>query len=141
MRRATLRRLVLALAVADGLVLLFAFVVLFALPRPGIDVKKAKAHTASVSIAQACESYREAPANTKQEYPTTFEELLHPPRGGPAYLKNGERDLIDPWGNRFQMERKRTPDGRAYVLISTAAPDGMPVSNFGLGKKAFPSFE
>jgi hypothetical protein len=84
------------------------------------------------------EKYRNHPANTKHEYPGTLSDLHQPPWGGPSFLEYGPDDLKDPWGNSFQMEHRKRADGTDYVLIWTTAPNGMRISNFGIGHSAIP---
>jgi hypothetical protein len=100
----------------------------------GDDTKTAKAQLGCKWLAQAIEAYRTAEANTRHEPPTTLHDLVHPPFGGSTFLKNGADDLRDPWGNEFQMERRQHADGEEYILVYTTAPDGTPVSQYGVGK-------
>src|SRR5262245_44548081 len=60
------------------------------------DARKGKAQLACQGIASACEAYKSNPANTLAEEPTQPGDLLNPPFGGSAFLKNGQSDLIDP---------------------------------------------
>jgi hypothetical protein len=91
------------------------------------------------ALEQAAEAYHIHTENTKKEYPHSFDDLLQPPWGGPSLLKNGRDDLLDPWGNPFQMEVRTKSDGETrYILITTVAPDGTPISQYGIGKKSEP---
>jgi hypothetical protein len=48
---------------------------------------------------------------------------------------------MTPWGQQFTLEPKQKSDGSMYMLVFTTAPDGTPVSNFGIGpQKANPTF-
>jgi hypothetical protein len=109
--------------------------------RPYHDVNKSRAHLQCLNLSQACEAYHQHPKNAKHEYPRTPTDLHQPPWGGPSFLKNGTADLLDPWGKEYQFEiRKKDVDGTEYLLVKTTAPDGMPISNFGFGQKAEPTF-
>jgi hypothetical protein len=103
-----------------------------------LDVREVKAHIACQSLYAMAQAYRDHSANTKHEYPRTLSDLHQPPWGGPSFLKLGPDDLQDPWGKPYQMELRKTADGRDYVLIWTTTPDGMRVSNFGIGPIATP---
>lgn len=49
----------------------------------------------------ACEAYHETPKSGKK-YPAKLADLHTPPFSGGSFLRNGEDDLIDPWGNPFK---------------------------------------
>jgi hypothetical protein len=66
--------------------------------------------------------------NHEVELPRSLQELISPPFGAPSFLSNGPADLIDPWGNPYQFERR----GDTWIVF-TRDPDGMPVSQFGIG--------
>jgi hypothetical protein len=91
-------------------------------------------------MATAVEVYTQCEANKKHELPGSLNDLVSPPFGGPSFLRDGERELIDIWGKPFQAERRRSADGAEYILIWTSTPDGTLISQFGIGtKEAFPS--
>src|SRR4051812_18609436 len=52
------------------------------------------------SIRAACEAYYVKHA----AYPTKLLDLVKPPGGGPSYLKEGAKDLLDPWGKEYKYE-------------------------------------
>lgn len=106
----------------------------------GIDGNMSRAQLSCQSIAQAAEAYREHPENRTRQLPGSLRDLITPPFGGGTFLRNNEADLLDSWGNLYQMDRRKTADGREYLLIWTTAPDGMRISQFGFGKKADPRF-
>ena len=123
---------------AGGLALLVGCSVWVALTTPsGVDVRS-RSQLGCKSLETAIEAYTQHEANTKHEFPTTLNDLVHPPFGGPSFLRNGETDLRDQWGKPYQMERARWPDGEEYILVTTTAPDGTPISQFGIGKNSRP---
>jgi hypothetical protein len=91
------------------------------------------------SLATKVEAYVMCEANKKHEFPSRPNDLVKPPFSGTSFLHDGERELIDLWGKPFQFERRRSADGTEYILIWTTAPDGTPISQFGIGEReAFP---
>jgi hypothetical protein len=97
--------------------------------------KEEKARSQCASILLACEAFATNPAS-KTGYPTILLELVKPPFGGASYLKNGEKDLLDPWGKTVQYAVAKDEKGRlrAYVwterkvdgkakVIGTKAPE------------------
>jgi hypothetical protein len=134
MPRSSSTRVVGCLIVGVLLLLGFAFVTAFT-TSPGIDGKKSKAQLGCTGIAQAVEAYMSNPDNTKHEPPRTLNDLVQPPFGGPSFVRNGAQDLLDPWGNPYQMQLRKRSDGSQFILISTFAPDGTPISQCGIGPK------
>ena len=65
----------------------------------------------------ACEAYQTSPQNEKGKPPTILLELVKPPFGGVSFLRNGEKDLLDPWGKTLQYAVAKDEKGelRAYV--------------------------
>jgi general secretion pathway protein G len=122
---------------AIALVLLVAWVVFVEISAPmrGYDAKQAKAQLGCQGLAIAIETYTEHKANTKHVLPRTLHELVNPPFGGPSFLRNGEADLLDPWGKPYEMELIKRSDGSECILVSTTTPDGTPISQFGIGRK------
>lgn len=108
----------------------------FAPPRS--ETQKSKAQLYCTSIAFAIEAYTNHPDNKQHEQPTALRELLQPPFGGPSFLRNGEAELLDPWGKPYEMERVRKADGTEIILVKTTAPDGTPISQFGIAGNAQP---
>lgn len=106
--------------------------------------KKEQAHRQCVTITKGITTYQINPANPgvtdAEKLPDKLTDLLHPFGGNTPLLEGGERDLIDPWGKRFQMERRQRDDGTEWVLIKTTAPDGTPITQFGIGPNAEPRF-
>ena len=104
----------------------------------GSSSKVTKAHLGCQNLAQVSEAYREHEGNGKREFPRDLSDLHRPPWGGPSLLRHGEEELVDPWGNRYQIEQRRFSDGTEFILVRTTAPDGVPISQFGIGKNAEP---
>ena len=102
------------------------------------DARKSKAQLACKGLAEACEAYKNNPANTTGEYPTGPGELLQPGFGGTTYLKNGAADLKDPWGKDYSFTRREQGDGSTIMLVTTSANDGTPISQFGIGPASQP---
>jgi hypothetical protein len=97
-----------------------------------------------VAIAQACEAYKLNPQNNG-EYPQNLMDLVASGAGG-SQLKNGQNDLYTPWGNnqQFNYEIRQSSNDQSgstgYPFVYCTAPDGTPISNFGIGQqKAFPT--
>jgi len=131
------RRLLLRIC-GVGLLLLVAGIVLAILTTRPIGDKKYSAQLGCKSLKAAIEAYIDCPANVKHEFPTKLNDLVEPPFGGPPFLRNGSADLVDPWGKPYQMERARRPDGGEYIHVTMTAPDGTPISQFGIGANAQP---
>jgi hypothetical protein len=139
MKRTTLQSIVSVLALMVALCLVFAAVIGgFFSYDGGDDTKTSKAQLGCMSIAVAIEAYIDNEANKTHEPPTALRDLVEPPFGGPSFLRNGEADLIDPWGKPYEMERVRRSDGTEYILVKTTAPDGTPISQHGIGPNARP---
>ena len=85
------------------------------------DEKQAtiKAKLQCTSILQACEAYTVNPQNKTEAPPKVLVELVKPPFGGPSFLRNGEKDLVDPWGKMIQYAVAKDETGRlrAYAWI------------------------
>ena len=75
------------------------------------DARKAKAQLACQGLSQSIDLYIKNPANTNSEPPTQLSDLLNPPFGGTGYLKNGQQDLVDPWGQQYQIQPSQGADG------------------------------
>lgn len=104
-------------------------------------IAEAKRNTALLgckSISIAVDAYRLSPSNPDGSLPSAPTDLVNPPFGGPSFLRNGQKDLLDPWGNPYQFKLQTRKDGVEVVLISTTAPDGTPISQHGIGEKATP---
>jgi general secretion pathway protein G len=96
------------------------------------DARKARAQLQCKSLAQAIDTYYLNPQSGNQ-YPENLQQLLQPPFGGTSLLKNGQEDLIDPWGQQYQVQFIQGQDGAQQPLVYTTAKDGTPISQHGAG--------
>ncbi len=96
------------------------------------DAKKSKAQLQAKTIATALESYYTNPSSGNM-YPESLQELITPSFGGTAFLRNGQEDLLDPWGQVFQIQATQGGDGSTTPIVFTRAPDGVAISQFGVG--------
>jgi general secretion pathway protein G len=125
--------------VVVAILVILAGVAVVAVPKYIEDARKSKAMLACKSLEQACEAYHISPQNPDGSWPQAG-DLLHP-FGGSAtsFLKNGDQDLKDPWGNPYQIEVRTKGDGvTQYVLVHTQAKDGTQISQYGIGQQATP---
>lgn len=53
----------------------------------------------------------------KRKYPKTFDDLIN---GADPYLKGGDSEQIDPWGNKYELRIMK----RGVSFVS-AGPDGL----------------
>src|SRR4051812_33978765 len=94
------------------------------------DARKSRAQLQCKSLAQTIEAYQANPQSGNQ-YPENLQQLLQPPFGGTSFLKNGQDDLIDPWGQPYQVQFVQGADGSQQPLAHTTAKDGTPISQYG----------
>lgn len=103
------------------------------------DARKAKAQMGCKGIEQACQLYKDNAANPTNDYPQSLQDLLAPSFGGTGYLKNGQADMLDPWGQQYQIQfiaSPSDPTGTSLMpLVHTTAPDGTPISQYGIGQQ------
>jgi general secretion pathway protein G len=136
-RRSSARRrsafTLLEVLVVVAILVILATVATVATTRYIEDAKKTKAQLGCKAIADACENYKNNPANTMSQPPQSLQELLTPTFGGTAFLKNGKDDLMDPWGHEYQMQTITQNDGSQIMLVSTTASDGVKISQYGIG--------
>ena len=102
------------------------------------DAKKSKAQLGCKSLANVIDAYISHEANTKHDPPAALRDLVHPPFGGSSFLRDGDKDLLDPWGKPYEMERFRRSDGSDNILVKTTALDSTPITQFGIGPSARP---
>jgi general secretion pathway protein G len=96
------------------------------------DSRKTKAQLQAKSLVTAIEAYTMHPANQFGEQPRDWSLLLNPGIGG-SFLKNGQEDIIDPWGGTFQIGYIQDSDGVNFVpIVYTRSKDGTMISNFGM---------
>jgi hypothetical protein len=100
------------------------------------DAKKDQAIRGCKGLASACEAWATHPAN-EGRLPQGLIELVTPGFGS-SFLKNGVEPLVDPWGQRYRMRVVKDATGNEFTLITTTAPDGTPISQFGIGEAATP---
>jgi general secretion pathway protein G len=141
-RRSSARRsafTLLEVLVVVAILVILATVATIATTRYIEDAKKAKAQLGCQSLATAIEAYQQSAQNpglTDQErLPTDPSQLYNVPFGGTSYLRNGQADTIDPWGHPYSFQPHNRQDGTTYILVMTTAPDGTPISQFGIGQQ------
>lgn len=127
----------LEVLVVVAILVILATVATVATTRYIEDAKKSKAQLGCTSIAQAIEAYMQSPQNPgltdQQKMPSGAGDLVQPQFGGPSFLRNGISDTLDPWGNQYQFQQQQRNDGTTYIYVHTTAPDGTPISQFGIG--------
>jgi general secretion pathway protein G len=125
----------LEVLVVVAILVILATVATVATTRYIEDAKKAKAQLGCKGIAQAIEAYKTNPANTQNIEPPDLQELITPQQfGGTSFLKNGQEDLIDPWGQQYSMQPYPQGDGTTILIVFTRSKtDGVPISQFGIG--------
>jgi general secretion pathway protein G len=96
------------------------------------DARKSRAQLQCKSLVTAIEAYYSNPQSGNQ-YPENLQQLLVPPFGGTSFLKNGEEDLIDPWGKQYQLQYIEGSDGAMMPLVFTQSNDGVMISQYGAG--------
>ena len=99
------------------------------------DARKNRAQLQCKSLAQTIDAYYLNPQSNNQ-YPESLQQLVQPPFGGTSMLKNGQSDLIDPWGQQYQVQFTTGPDGAQMPLVHTVAPDQTPISQYGVGQNS-----
>jgi hypothetical protein len=101
--------------------------------------KKEQAEADCKRLANAVAAYAANAANlgtTEDELlPLTLRELTKPKFGGQSFLKHGLDDLKDPWGNEYMLAKAQRHDGAAGFWVLTVAPDGIAISQFGIGER------
>lgn len=130
----------LEVLVVVAILVILAGIAVVAVPRYLEDGKRTSAMAGCKNLATAIQSYTSNPGNPTGEFPTQITDLIQPPFGGPSYLGNGQADTIDPWGKPYNIEPAQRADGTEYMLVTTTAPDGTPISQFGIGPQAMPKF-
>lgn len=68
------------------------------------------------SLLTACEVYRARP-ESDDKYPATLRDLVKPPWGGGAFLRNPQENLLDPWGNPFKYAVVQTDGGEPELYV------------------------
>jgi hypothetical protein len=104
-------------------------------------IKLSKAQLGCKFLSQAGEAYMLTPANAKRSYPAQLDDLIMPPFGGPGYLRKPKEDIITPWGQPYRLLTfTRFEGGSPELLVFTFSPDGVMVSQHGIGKYALQVF-
>jgi general secretion pathway protein G len=132
----------LEVLVVVAILVILATVATVATTRYIEDAKKSKAQLGCQSLSTAIEAYTQSPSNPglteEQKRPSGPGDLVTPPFGGPSFLRNGQVDTIDPWGNQYQFQIHTRGDNTSYILVTTTAPDQTPISQLGIGPNAQP---
>jgi general secretion pathway protein G len=137
-RRPTDRRsgfTLMEVLVVVAILVILATVATIATTRYLEDAKKTKAQLGCKAVADAIQNFTNNPANTMNEPPSGLQDLLNPHFGGTGYLKNGQQDLMDPWGQQYQMQQMQQGDGSMTILVYTHSKDNppVPISQYGIG--------
>jgi general secretion pathway protein G len=145
-RRATRRAAftLIEVLVVVAILVILAGVGIVAYMRYLEDAKKTQAQLQCKSLAEACEAYYLNP-QSGNSYPTSWQDLLVPfggTGGSISFLKNGQRDITTPWPTspnpQYQLQVVNNSDGSSIPLVTCTAPDGTPISQFGIGQLAQP---
>jgi general secretion pathway protein G len=130
--------------VVVAILVMLATVATIATSRYMEDAKKARAQLGCTGLAQAIEAYTNNPMNTgltdQEKLPQSPQNLVQPTFGGQSFLRNGANDTVDPWGKQYSFQPQTRGDGTTYILVTTTAPDGTQISQFGIGQNAQPKF-
>jgi hypothetical protein len=136
LQEVAVRKVGLILLAVAGLLLVAGVTVIWTTDY-GAPAKPTKAQLGCKGLASACEAYSLNP-KSGGKYPRTLNDLMSPPSGGGSLLKNGQRDLIDPWGKPYTYALRTMPDGEQVPFIFTTTPDGIAISQYGVGPAAQP---
>lgn len=136
LRSRTLRRggfTLLEVLVVVAIIIILATVASVAVIRNIDDAKKNSAQLKAKNLQTAMEAYYANPSSGNV-YPTSWQELIQPHWGGSSFLKDPINDILDPWGQEYRIGNANT-DGsiQGVPLVYTIAPDGTPISQFGVG--------
>jgi hypothetical protein len=72
------------------------------------------------SLRSAGEAYATDPANKEGRYPGTVADLAKPPfRKDTSFVKNGVKDLMDPWGGIYRCRTDINDRGLARFYVWT----------------------
>lgn len=105
------------------------------------DAKKKQAVLQCKSLENACEVYF-MNEQSGGDYPQNLADLLNPfggTAGAGSLLKNGDRDLMDPWNQPYQYNSNAVRrDGTRGVEVFTVSRDGIRINQHGIGQMAQP---
>jgi beta-aspartyl-peptidase (threonine type) len=108
-------------------------------PPPRLETladKRTRAHRECKALAAAIDAYIAHPKNPKHEPPNGLEALLKFPTPDRSLLQ--ENDLTDPWNHHYQVVRESYGGkGKVIYLCFTIAPDGTPISQYGIGEPKY----
>ncbi|AWM41720.1 Type II secretion system protein G precursor [Gemmata obscuriglobus] len=126
--------------VVVAILVILATIAAVAVPKQMMEAKKGTAITGCATISKAVDLYSTSVSNPgtsdDERLPQNLEALANPGWSS-SFLPDGERSLIDPWGNRYQAMNAVKDDGiTPYILVYTTAPDGTKISQFGAGAKS-----
>ncbi len=102
--------------------------------------RKLRANLDCKGLETAIWAYMMNPANVHNAPPNSLLDLLRPQYGGQSLLRNGVENLVDPWGKQYRIEVTKQTEEADSILVKTTAPDGTPISQFGIGDAAKPRF-
>lgn len=136
----------LEVLVVVAILVILATVATIATTRYIEEAKKTKAQLGCTTLDKAIKAYTNSSQNPgvteDEKLPSGPQDLVQVPFGGTSYLQNGPSDIVDPWGKQYQFERRTQPDGTVFILVYTTAPDGTPISQFGVGaQNSQPKFQ
>lgn len=107
-----------------------------------LQMMKDQAQSGCVKINNAAKAYAINPENPGQtdleKWPAKPDDLVVVPFGGRSFLEGGKADLVDPWGKAYRLEPRVDAAGNPFMFVSTTAPDGTPISQYGIGPNAEP---
>ena len=135
----------LEVLVVVAILVILATVATVATTRYIEEAKKNKAQLGCVTIDKAIKSYHTSTSNPgvtdEERLPNGPMDLIQPFGSPSSFLEGGRNDLLDPWGKEYQFERRNRPDGSAYIVVFTVAPDGTRISQYGVGPNSEPRLQ
>ena len=126
----------LEVLVVVAILVILASIGVFAYMRYLEDAKKSQAQLKAKALATALNAYTLHPANVGNAQPEQNDWTpLITPTFGSSFLEKGEEDTIDPWNKQFRFGY--VSDGFNQIpVVFTYAPDGTPISQYGMGLPA-----
>ncbi|HUR54263.1 MAG TPA: type II secretion system protein GspG [Gemmataceae bacterium] len=82
------------------------------------EAKEKMAELNARGLAQACEAFYLNP-NSNSIFPARLAELVNPPFGGASFVRNGAKDLLDPWGKEYKYALETLRDGAQVPRVWT----------------------
>jgi hypothetical protein len=68
------------------------------------------------TLIAACEAYQ-GHSSAENKYPSTLNDLVSPPWGGPSLLRNGKDELVDSWGSPFRDAVVPNEKGEVEIYV------------------------